>query len=314
MSPPGDTGQVGAASIDVDDLAARVVRRHGGQANAVVALPGNVNRVFRVSGPATDWVVRFPLDDRRSNEFPKEIWAARGASGQGVPVPTVVAAGDLDGRLYLVLEYVEPYETDSPGATWQWLGRYAARVAVVPLEDAPTQLFSRFGRDLRFAWRAHLQYNLDALSSHDLLLDDGVYARQDSERLRASIEQLMRVDFRHGLAHGDLAPRNLVPRHPPTPPVLLDWGTATTGPAPWTDLQRVYAWMRYDRSIDELALAQFAEGAGVNLDEQATVVLEQLSAVRFLDLARWARERRPDLYQEQCRSSRLALTAILTTL
>ena len=305
---------MGTASLDDGDFAARVVGRHGGQADAVFALPGNVNRVFRVSGPATDWVVRSPLDDRRFDEFPLEVWAARGASGQGVPAPPVVAAGDLDGRPYLVLEYVEPYETDSPGAAWQWLGRYAARVAVVPLEDAPTQIFSRFGRDLGSAWRAHLQYNLDALSSHDPLLDDGVYARQDRERLRASIEQLMLVDFRHGLAHGDLAPRNLVLRRPPLPPVLLDWGTVTTGPAPWTDLQRVYAWMRYDRSIDELALAQFAEGAGVPLDEQATAVLEQLSAVRFLDLSRWARERRPDLYPEQCRSSRLALAAILTTL
>ena len=302
-----------AVSSGDGDFAVRVVRTHGGHADAVRALSGNVNRVFRVKGADTDWVVRYPLDDRRSDEFPAEVWAARRASELGVSVAAVVAAGDLEGRPYLVLEYLAPFEAGGMSEAWQWLGRYAARLAMVPLKDAPAGVFSRFGRDLDSAWRAHLQYNLDALSSQDALLDDGVYLRQDRDRLRVSIEQLMLVDFRHGLAHGDLAPRNLVPRRPPLPPVLLDWGTATTGPTPWTDLQRVYAWTRYDPSVDELALAHFADGAGVTLDKQTTTVLEQMSAVRFLDLARWARDRRPDLYQEQCRSSRVALAAILVT-
>ena len=300
-----------AVSLGDGDSAVRVVLMRGGQADAVIALPGNVNRVFRISGPDTDWVVRYPIDGQRSNEFPTEVWAPRRASGQGIPVAPVVAIGELEGRPYLVLKYVAPNAAHVQGGTWQWLGRYAARLAMVPLDDAPTGVFSRFGRDLRSAWRAHLQYNLDALSSQDPLLDDGVYPREGRDRLRVLIEQLMLVDFRHGLAHGDLAPRNLVPRRSPLPPILLDWGTATTGPAPWTDIQRVFAWTRYDRLVDELALAQFAEGAGVGLDKQATTGLEQMSAVRFLDLARWARERRPDLYREQCGSSRLALATIL---
>ena len=295
-------------------FAARVVLLHGGRADAIVALPGNVNRVCRVIGPDTDWVVRYALDDRRADEFPTEVWAARQASGLGIAVATVVAAGKLDGRPYLVLEYVEPYEVHGLERAWHWLGDYAARVAMVPLDHAPSEVFSRFGRDLRLAWQAHLEYNLDALSSQDPLLHDGVYARKDRVRLRASIEQLMLVRFDHGVAHGDLAPRNLVPRRPPLPPVLLDWGTTTTGPAPWTDLQRVFAWARYDRTVDERALAQFAEAAGVAMDDQRTAVLEQMSAVRFLDLARWAREHRPDLYQDHCQTSRRGLTTILTRL
>ena len=74
--PRGDTGQVDAASPGDDGFAARVVRAHGGHADAVVELSGNVNRVFRVSGADTDWVVRYPLDDRCSDEFPTEVWAA----------------------------------------------------------------------------------------------------------------------------------------------------------------------------------------------------------------------------------------------
>jgi len=309
-----ETGQVEAVSLDDGGFAARVVRMHGGRADAVVALPGVVNRVFRVSGPGTDWVVRYPLDNLRPNEFPTEVWAARQASVLGVPTATVVASGDLEGCPYLVIEYVEPYQDHGLDQAWQWLGRYAASLVSVPLDEAPREVFSRFGRDLRLAWRAHLMYNLDALSGQDPLLEDGVYPKQDRARLRASIERLMLVDFRHGLVHGDLAPRNLVQRRPPLPPVLLDWGNATTGPVPWADLQRVYSWTRYDGTVNELALAQFADAAGVVLDEQTTTVLEQMSVVRFLDLARWARERRPDLYEDYCRSSQLALATILTTL
>ncbi|MGI3784698.1 MAG: aminoglycoside phosphotransferase family protein [Janthinobacterium lividum] len=205
---------------------------HGGDVDKVVALPGVVHRVFRVSGPKTDWVARFPRDDQRPNEFPAEVWAARQANGSGVPTARTVATGLLDARPYLVVEYVAPYRSQDVDHAWRWLGRYAARVASIRVDEAPDAVFSRFGCDLRRAWRAHLGYNLDALTAQDPLLEDGVYRQADRTRLRASVERLTTMDFAFGLAHGDLAPRNLVPRRPPLPPVLLDWGTATTGPPP----------------------------------------------------------------------------------
>jgi aminoglycoside phosphotransferase (APT) family kinase protein len=286
---------------------------HGGDVNVVVALPGMVNRVFRVRGLRTDWVVRFPLDDQRANEFPTEVWAARQAHSSGVPTARTVATGLLDARPYLIVEYVEPHQDQDEDQAWRWLGRYASRVATTRLDEAPEEVFSRFGRDLPRAWRAHLSYNLDAVTAQDPLLEDGVYQEADRVWLRASIKRLMTIDFAFGLAHGDLAPRNLVPRRPPLPPVLLDWGTATTGPAPWTDLQRVYGWATYDRTVTKSALDHFAHAAGVPLDEQTSAVLEQMSALRFLDLARWARKWRPDLYEEYRQSSQQGLAVILST-
>ena len=67
----------------------------------------------------------------------------------------------------------------------------------------------------------------------------------------------------------------------------------------------------HDQTVSESALAQFADGAGVLLDVHARSLLEQMTAVRFLDLARWARERRPDLYDEYRQSSRQGLATIL---
>ena len=284
---------------------------HGGRADTVLALPGVVNRVFRVVGPGNDWVVRYPLDSRRPDEFPVEVWAAEQASLHGIATPEVVARGHLDDRPYLVIEYVESQQDQDQDEAWRWLGRYATLAATVPLRDAPQAIFSRFGRDLPLAWRAHLNYNYHALSEHDPLTKDGVYRTEDRSHLRALVERLRSADFTFGLAHGDLAPRNLISRRAPSPPVLLDWGSATTGPVPWTDLQRVYAWTVHNQTVSEPALAQFADGAGIPLTGQVRAVLEQMSAVRFLDLARWARERRPDLYDKYRQCSQQGLRTLL---
>jgi hypothetical protein len=227
--------------------------RYTGTAEEVVALPGVVNRVFRVTGPGHDWVIRYPKDVRRTNEFPVEIWAGHQAKLLGIPSPPVVATGHLDHRPYLVLDYIEPQEGQGIDESWRWLGRYATVMSAVPLHEAPQEIFSRFGRDLPTAWRAHLDYNLDALSEADPLIADCIYRPGELGRLRALIEGPRSVDFAFGLAHGDLAPRNLIPRRAPSPPVLLDWGTATSGPAPWTDLQRVYAWWEHDQTISRAA-------------------------------------------------------------
>jgi aminoglycoside phosphotransferase (APT) family kinase protein len=296
-----------------DDLAfaARVVGMHGGRADEVVALPGVVNRVLRVTGGGQDWVVRFPVDPRRPNEFPTEIWATHQAIRLGINTPRVLATGYLDDHPYLVVEYVRPQPDPDTALMWRWLGRYAATLATAPLDEAPEGIFSRFGRDLPSAWRSHLRYNLNELSERDPLIDDGVYQPRDRDRIRTLLETLDAADFAFGLAHGDLAPRNLIPRPTPSPPFLIDWGTATTGPAPWTDLQRVYVWAVHDRTISYDAMHHFADAAGLPLGNHETAILTQLTALRFLDLARWARDQRPDLYDEYRQSSQHGLRTIL---
>lgn len=296
-----------------DDLAfaTRVVEMHGGRVDEVVALPGVVNRVLRATGVGQDWVIRFPVDPRRPNEFPTEIWAAHQASKFGIATPRVLATGYLDDRPYLMVEYIRPQPEPDVAQMWWWLGRYAATLATVPLDEAPEDIFSRFGRDLPSAWRSHLRYNLDELSERDPLIEDGVYQRQDLDRIRTLLETLEAADFAFGLAHGDLAPRNLIPRRTPSPPFLIDWGTATTGPAPWTDLQQVYVWAVHDRTISYDALHQFADAAGLPLRDHETAILTQMTALRFLDLARWAKDRRPDLYDQYRQSSHHGLRTIL---
>lgn len=301
------------SSDDATAFAVRITERHGGAADAVVSLPGVVKHVLRVTGDSNDWVVRFPVDRRQPNEFPTEIWVSQRASELGIDTPEVVATGHLDDRPYLVLRYLAPDGELDTDETWRWLGHYSAVLANMPLDGAPGELFSRLGRDLPSAWRSHLHYNLHELSEGDPLINDGVYRHGDLSRLRALLESLESIDFTFGLAHGDLAPRNLISRRPPASPVLIDWGTATTGPAPWTDLQHVYVWAVHDQTISPEALHHFAAGAGLTTDDAVMAVLKQMTALRYLDLARWAKERRPELYDQYRVSSGRGLRTILSS-
>lgn len=283
-----------SSSTDAEALARRVVAALGGTAGRVIVLAGVVNHVLRVQGPGTDWVVRFPVDPCQPDEFPVERWAVGRAAELGIPVPRVVATGTLDGRPYLVWEHLAE-SPSAPGTAWTWLGRYAATVGGIPLDDAPDGVFSRFGRDLPLAWRRHLEYNLAELGEADRLLADGVYLGADLPVLLDLVGGLAGVELRFGLAHGDLAPRNLVPRGASAPPALIDWGNATTGPTPWTDLQRVHQWVG-EGLVTREELEQLAQAAGLPLTEGNERVLVAMSVLQHLDVARWALDRRPELY------------------
>jgi hypothetical protein len=75
--------------------------------------------------------------------------------------------------------------------------------------------------------------------------------------------------------------------------VLLDWGSATVGIAPHTELQGLIAEHeeRGDPALSELGA--FADGLEVDLDAMLPV-LHDLVLLHHLDLIRWAIDRRPD--------------------
>ncbi len=311
MPNPADA-DVAASAVDAaqaEVLARQVVAHHGGTPDQVTVLAGVVNHVLRVQGPGTDWVVRTPVDPREPDEFPVERWATARASEVGIPSPRVVTTGSYDGRPYLVWEHVA--ETPGlPGSVWRWLGRYAALAGEIPCHDAPDGVFSRFGRDLPRAWRRHLDYNLGELGAGDRLLADGVYATADLPVLRGLVDGLGEVELRFGLAHGDLAPRNLLTRGPTAPPLLIDWGSATTGPTPWTDLQRVHQWVG-EGLVTRAQLAELSAAAGLPLIPATERVLVAMSVLQHLDVARWALDQRPDLYPKYRDEGRRRLRQLL---
>lgn len=288
-------------------LAAAIGELHGLHAPSVTPIvgAGSANHVFVVRSSEVTLVVRFAIDVARQDSVDLEAWALTQAARHGIPSPSVVATGCLSGLPYLVQTFVEGVsgtERRTP-QLWRTLGEYASRMHDIPITaEAPDALFSRFGRDLPQAWRAHLQYNMDQLVETDPLIALGVYEIGQQSSLRARITNLEATDLTFGLNHGDLSMKNLlVPEY--GVPVLIDWGSARTGPSPFLDFVGLLTAHRLQNDPSDQELLAFADGYGVSLDK-IRETLENLAVIEALDLVRWAIDQRPDLLAQVAESAR----------
>lgn len=287
-------------------LARAIAVTHGLRPAKITELRGmgSVNHVFIVDTDTSRCVIRFAIDPLRQNDFQVESWALAQAAMHGIPSPGVVAEGLHREVPYLVQTFVDGVsgtERRSPNL-WRTLGEYARTVHAIPVSaDAPEGLFSRFGRNLPAAWEAHLGYNLDQLVPADPLISLGAYRSHEQPRLRDAIPQLRSTEWKFGLNHGDLSPRNLlVP--PRDKPVLIDWGSACAGPVPFNDLLPLAKAHQIEDNPSARDLDAFADGYGISLEVGDT--LEHLLLLSALDLVRWAIEQRPDLVSEVVASAR----------
>lgn len=202
---------------------------------------GNENVVARVQGETRDVVVRFARDPSRMvDPFDIEVWALKAAADAGIHTSAVVDRGWAADTSYLVVEYIAgtTASADDLGA-WRAVGTALRALSTVDTENAPTELFSRFGRDLDAAWRAHVSCNLAELTDDDPLIQLGVYGRSGQDTIRAMLSSHLERALPQGLTHGDLSTRNVVSgdRY-----AIIDWGAAHVGPAPWGDLDVLYRW------------------------------------------------------------------------
>lgn len=280
------------------ERALAIARSLGLPAGRATPLPGgNQNHVVRVRGDGSDVVVRFAKsDDRMPDPFDAEAWCLEAAELAGIRTSPLIARGQQGDVSYLVTGFVpgEPASPDDLGA-WREVGGFAAALARIDLTTAPAGLFSRFGRDLDTAWRDHLAYNRAALAATDDPLPAlGVYGADDRPRLERLLASLEARALPQGLVHGDLSTRNVVSdggRH-----TVIDWGSARTGPSPWSDLEQLHRWIVLEdpeSPVSPAAWAAVLDGAGLTAAQSAPV-LDELTALNALDVVRWAIDRRPD--------------------
>jgi aminoglycoside phosphotransferase (APT) family kinase protein len=293
-----DANTVGGV-IELEAFARSVAAEHELPCEALleVAGHGSVNHVYVVGAGLDRWVVRFARDGRRSDAFAVEAWCATAAAAHGVPTPEVVATGMLGGIAYGIQRFVDGRPGDQGDRTGLWpiLGAYAAVIARIPVSAAaPDGLFSRFGRDLRRAWTAHLDYNLDQLDDHDPLLAEGAITRSQQLRLRGRIAELRSVPLGFGLSHGDLSPRNLLVASG-RPPQLIDWGSASFGPVPLSDLCTLERARRTTGSPTSQEIGHVAEACGWPIDDEHLEILAGFVELTSVDLVRWSMAWRPDL-------------------
>ena len=256
---------------------------------------GSVNHVFVMGSGRERWVVRFARDPFSPDVFEAEAWCARRAGQRGVPTPDVTASGTLGGIPYGVQRFVagRTLHDDASSTPWLVLGSYGRVINnIQPDASAPASLFSRFGTDLERAWSSHVTYNLEQLDRADPLLRQGFYSRNRQAQLADSLRELMDLPAHFGLSHGDLTSRNLIaPGSGPL--VLIDWGSASFGPVPWTDLLILDRDARHTGTSVEPDVDAYLDAVGLN---RAAIwpTFEKFRELQLLDLVRWAAEQRPE--------------------
>lgn len=256
---------------------------------------GSVNHVYVTGAGDERRVIRFARDPLCNAVFEAEAWSAARAKKLGVPTPATTAVGELRGIPYGVQRFVAGHlvTDDTSALVWSTLGAYGRIInGIQPDRSTPATLFSRFGQDLKAAWASHLSYNLEQLDRKDPLLRNSVLTRKQQQSLRATVLDLSDVPLDHGLSHGDLTPRNLI-QPDAGPLVLIDWGSATFGPVPWTDLLAIDQDARVSGIAATRRLEAFLDGMGLDLST-VRPTFEKFRRLQLLDLVRWATDQRPD--------------------
>jgi aminoglycoside phosphotransferase (APT) family kinase protein len=255
--------------------------------------PGVMNEVCLVGDPSDRYAVRARSGHGALAEFQAEAWCSAAARRIGLATPRIPFWGVEDGVSYSVQEAVEgdSAERHRGDNLWRFLGESARTIANIDVRSAPEVLFSRFGRDLNTAWRSHVFYNLDQLTLADPLIPLGAYDADDLKVLRAMVSSIARRNFDQGLVHGDLALRNVIL---PTvaEPVLIDWGSARTGPVPHVDLINLLRNRDEQQNPTDVEIEAFASGFGSSPELMQEV--RDLRVLHCLDVARWALDRAPE--------------------
>lgn len=257
------------------------------------AWPGVMNEACVVGDPGDRYVIRARSGFGALAEFEAEVWCSTAARAVGLTTPRILFWGVEDGVSYSVQEAVEgdSGERHRDNALWRFLGESARTIATIDLDGAPNAVFSRFGPNMGAAWRSHLAYNLDQLTVADPLIGLDAYRPDDLSALRAMVSDIALQSFDQGLAHGDLALRNvIVPLS--GEPVLIDWGSARTGPVPFVDLINLFRNRDDQQNPADLEIEAFLGGFGSGPELMPR--LHDLRVLHCLDVARWALDRAPD--------------------
>lgn len=314
--PPDETPLASEAGRE---LAARLASKlFGGRRVSVRRIVGRglVNQVFVVEAGGDDERVVVRLCDApyASKQHEKEAWCIEAARRAGVPGPTVFAVGTTDeGAAFMVESFVEGAAGDEMPAeerlrVWRRLGEYARLIHGIEVDGFGVDLADFTAGGARAAWLRYVGYNVESLNERDELLSLGVMTREQSAQVRTIFEELRGREFRFGLNHADLAPKNTVVGADGGV-VLLDWGSAAADIVPHHELLQLLKLRLTRGEPDDAALGEFLKGYGMTRDEYARLLpeVESLLLLRSFDLVRYALDRRREHVTHYAARARLAL-------
>lgn len=231
-------------------------------------------------------------EDKALREYVKEKWCMDKARILDIPVPTVLGVDEWEGRAFMLQSYIEgkiPADNEA-SKVWAVLGKYAKRIHSVVVSGWGENLTDESG-NFDESWERHLQYDINALTDNDPLLQMGVLTKSLSREIKSLFQSLNHKQFRFGLCHGDIALWNTLIDAGGTV-YLLDWGCARAEVVPHYEINEILRTSKPDAPM----LKAFLEGYGISEEEYKSMKddLETLTLLREIDTLRWAIDKKPD--------------------
>ena len=245
---------------------------------------GCVNKVYDVNG---DYIIRLNDEPQKQIEYRKEKWCIEKAASIGIPSPRVLKLGLENGTSYMVQNKLEgkngkDCSKDEKKEIWEKLGNYASRFhQVKKIEDKSVE-----NQEFHKSWKSRLNYNLRKLNSKDSLLRNEVLNIDEHNKVKIELSKLKTKNFKTGLVHGDLSPRNIIWHEELI--FLIDWGLAEINIIPHIELGIIMTSGEAD--IEEVEA--FKKGYGIsNLEyQQIEADIRIINLLHRLDKYRWAEE------------------------
>lgn len=276
---------------------------------------GSNNKNFLVETANGRAVVKLSQGHRQHRalqDYRKEKWCIEQSSTLGVPGPSVLSVGEIDGNAFMIETFVEgingkQVEGDRT-SIWRKLGEYARLTHSIKVTGWGEDFFDDTPGGQRASWLKHLTYNIESLTDGDPLIDLGVLTRDLLPVARRLLEELRDKTFQFGLNHGDLAMWNTLVE-PSGQVNLLDWGSAEAHIVPHFDLLYVIRQHLRDGTPTIEEMAAFRQGYGLSDEEHARLKpeLDRLFLLIRFDKLRWAIDRNPSRIEEYVGRAPMAL-------
>ena len=121
---------------------------------------GRINKVFIVETANHKVVLRMSERSDAVDEYTKEAWCIEQAAAGGVPVPSVISVGQLEGNAYIVQSHISGDDGRVSRAPklgiWRELGKYAKLIHSISVHGFGERLSDITGGDARASWLRYL--------------------------------------------------------------------------------------------------------------------------------------------------------------
>jgi len=248
---------------------------------------GSVNRIFDIKSKNKNYIIRLNEESQKEIEYKKEKWCIEKVSSIGIPSPKILKLGFKDGISYMIQEKIHGKNgknctSKEKEKIWNLLGVYASKFHQIKrIENKEVE-----EQEFHDSWKSRLKYNLEQLNKEDSLLKNGILNPDEHSRAKEELSKLIGKEFKTGLIHGDLCPKNVIWSKKSV--YLLDWGTASINIIPHHELGLVMT--SGEANIEEIEF--FKKGYGIS-NKNYQQIANEIRIINFLhrlDIYRWAKD------------------------